>query len=64
METVVSLECAKGTDDKPESFGISIVGGARTKLSAVVCEVDPQGPTDLTEKVSAGSKCLESSQGG
>jgi len=64
VEAVVSLERAKGTDDKPGSFGVSILGGATTKLPAVVCEVDPQGPADLTEKVSVGSRYLESSRGG
>ena len=64
METVVSLERAKGTDDKPGSFGVSILGGARTKLPAVACEVDPQGPADLSEKVIVRSRCLESSRGG
>ena len=64
VEKVVSLERAKGTDDKPGSFGFSILGGAGTKLPAVVCEVDPHGPADLTEKVSVGSRCSESARGG
>jgi len=64
VEKVVSLERAKGTDNKPGSFGFPILGGAGTKLPAVVCEVDAQGPADLTEKVSVGSSCLESARGG
>ena len=50
VEKVVSLERAKGTDDKPGSFGFSILGGAETKL--------------LTEKVSVGSRSSESGPGG
>ena len=45
------LERAIGTDGQLGSFGFSILGGAGTKFPAVVCEVDPQGPADLTEKV-------------
>ena len=52
------MEHAKETDDKPGFFGVSILG-ARTKFPAVVCEVDPQGPANLTEKVSVGSRCLK-----
>lgn len=55
VEKVVMLERAIGADGQQGSFGFSILGGAGTKFPAVVCEVDPQGPADLTEKVKGGS---------
>ena len=48
------LERAIGADGQQGSFGFSILGGAGTKFPAVVCEVDRQGPADLTEKVRVG----------
>lgn len=48
----VVLERAVATEGRQGSFGFTIHGGAGSKLPAVVCEIDADGPAAHSGQVS------------
>lgn len=52
-EYEIHLERACDNEGQLGSFGLSILGGYGTKFPAVVCELDPGGQADRSEKVGA-----------
>ena len=55
----VELERQTTASNPNGTFGFSVLGGARTKFPAVVCEVDAGGPADRCGKVSYGERGRE-----
>ena len=54
-KTKKTVELERAVSKSPQktgSFGFSIMGGAKAKIPAIVCNIEEGGPADLSRKVS------------
>ena len=61
-KTKKTVELERAVSKSPQktgSFGFSIMGGAKAKLPAIVCNIEEGGPADISKKVSV-TKCENS----